>query len=186
MFESIADTTWQSGRRGSMFASIALHGLVVSLAAAFTYVKGKLPRPVDVTFPAPSAGPKTRLSRPLPKPFALKVPPRTIIQPRAIPEMAPLLLTAGMKRPVPAGDCSPLGARPRPVAPELGVSGTVLVEYVVHGDGRVKSVVLKNQAAPMLFEAVQRWLKSCPWTPSTSAGKPVPVRMTKPFIFEPQ
>jgi hypothetical protein len=184
MFESIADTTWQSGRRGSMFASLALHGLLVSLAAAFTYVKGKLPRPVDVTFAALSAGPKTRLSRPLPKPVALKVPPRTIIQPRAILEMAPVLLTAGMKRPVPAGDCSPLGARPRPIAP--GASGTVLVEYVVHGDGRVESVLLKNQAAPMLFEAVQKWLKSCTWTPSMSAGKPVPVRMTKPFIFKPQ
>jgi outer membrane biosynthesis protein TonB len=185
MFESIADTTWQSGRRGSMLASIALHGLVVSLAAAFTYVKGMLPRPVDVTLPATATGHKTRLPRVLPKPVALKVPPRTILQPRAIPEMAPRLLTAGMTRPAPTGACSPLGARPRPTAPDTGMSGTVLVEYVVQGDGRVKSIVLKNQAAPMLFEAVQTWLKSCPWTPSMSAGKPVPVRMTKPFIFKP-
>ena len=184
LFDSIADTTSQSGRRGSMLASLALHGLVVSLAAAFTYVKGMLPRPVYVTLPAPSAGPKTRLQRPMPKPIAPKVPPRTIFLPRAIPETA--LLTAGMTRPAPAGDCSPLGARPRPIAPQTGMSGTVLVEYVVHGDGRVKSVVLKNQAAPMLFEAVRSWLKSCQWTPSMSAGKPVPFRMRQPFIFKPK
>ena len=102
---------------------------------------------------------------------------------------APVLLGSGMTRPQPGGECAPGGTRPRPQMPEqaraMGIAGTVLVEYVVHADGSVGNVTLRNEGAPrLLFEATRKWLLTCTFTPSVSGGKQMPVRMIQPFIFK--
>jgi protein TonB len=98
---------------------------------------------------------------------------------------APVLLGAGMTRPSPSADCQP----PRPLAPEaarsMGITGMVLVEYVVFSDGHAGDVKLKNPTAPpVLFDAVANWLKGCPFTPSISNGKPLAVKIIQPFNFK--
>jgi TonB family protein len=102
-----------------------------------------------------------------------------------------MLLGAGMSRPSPVGDCAPGGQRPKPPTPEqarqMGVTGTVLVEYVVHTDGTVGNVLLKNPTAPpILFESVRQWLATCHYTPSMAGGRPIPVKIIQPFIFRQQ
>jgi periplasmic protein TonB len=101
-------------------------------------------------------------------------------------EGPPLVLGGGMSRPYPSGSCRP----PKPQMPEqartMGISGLVLVEFVVHSDGRVGEVLLKNKsAAPILYDAVKAWLEGCTFTPSvmSATGKPVPVKMIQPFNF---
>ena len=51
-----------------------------------------------------------------------------------------------MTKPILKGECAPGGQRPKPPTPEqarqMGISGTVLVEYVVHSDGHVGEVAL--------------------------------------------
>lgn len=101
-------------------------------------------------------------------------------------EGPPMLLGGGMSRPYPGGACRP----PKPQMPEqartMGIAGLVLVEFVVHGDGHVDGVVLKNKTAPpILFEAVKRWLEGCQYNPSVmqGTGKTVPVKMIVPFNF---
>jgi TonB family protein len=102
---------------------------------------------------------------------------------------APVLLGSGMSRPQPEGECAPGGMRPRPQMPEqaraMGIAGTVLVEYVVHADGSVSNVTLRNEGAPrQLFEATSKWLLTCTFTPSVSGGRQMPVRMIQPFTFK--
>jgi TonB family protein len=202
MFESFLNDARGPARRGtSVLASICLHGLFVGLAA-ITYVKTRLPRSekaVEVSFrplpPAAPSGHKTKLPRLATHPPVLpKVRPQIIIQPRQAPKAvakadpAPVLLSAGMSRPRPVGECAPGGARPRPSVPEqaraLGLGGNVLVEYVVRSDGTVAGVALKNSRAPqLLFQATRKWLEACPFSPSLSGGRPVPVRVVQQFHF---
>jgi len=101
----------------------------------------------------------------------------------------PLLLGSGMTRPQLGGECAPGGTRPRPQMPEqaraMGIAGTVLIEYVVHADGSVSDVTLRNEGAPrLLFEATRKWLLTCTFTPSVSDGRQMAVRMIQPFIFK--
>ncbi len=67
-----------------------------------------------------------------------------------------------------------------------GISGLVLVEFVIHADGHAGEIVLRNKSAPpILFDAVKEWLEGCTFTPSIleSTGQPVPVKMVMPFHF---
>jgi outer membrane biosynthesis protein TonB len=66
----------------------------------------------------------------------------------------------------------------------MGIMGMVLVEYVVHSDGHVGEVLLKNPTAPpILFAAVKQWLESCPFEPSMQGSRPVAVKIIQPFNF---
>lgn len=101
-------------------------------------------------------------------------------------EGPPLILGSGMTRPQQTSACRP----PKPMMPEqartMGISGMVLVEFVVHSDGHAGEIVLKNKTAPpILFQAVKSWLEGCTYTPSilTATGRPVPVKMIVPFQF---
>ena len=101
-------------------------------------------------------------------------------------EGPPVLLGSGMSRPQPTADCRPSKPVPPEQARQMGITGLVLVEYVVHSDGHVGEVVLKNPTAPpILFEAVKSWLLGCPFTPSISGTKPVAVKIIQPFTFKP-
>ena len=65
-----------------------------------------------------------------------------------------LIYTSQMTRPVP--NCEP----PAPIAPQaarqFGIEGRVVVQYVVHADGRVGTVNVMNQDAPPMYaEAVR-------------------------------
>ncbi len=100
-------------------------------------------------------------------------------------EGPPQLLGSGMTPPRPTAECRPQ----KPVAPEqarqMGITGLVLVEFVVHSDGHVGEVVLKNpNAPPILFEAVKTWLLGCPYSPSLQGSKPIPVKIIQPFTFK--
>jgi TonB family protein len=95
----------------------------------------------------------------------------------------PALIAADMTRPVPV-DCP----TPKPRTPEeargSGITGIVLVSYVVQTDGRVTRVHLRNPSAPrVLFLAVRDWLLSCRFTPSMHDGKPLAVKVIQPFNF---
>jgi protein TonB len=99
-------------------------------------------------------------------------------------EGPPVLLGAGMTRPVPTSACQPNKPGTPEQARQMGITGLVLVEYTVHGDGHVDTVVLKNPSAPrVLFEAVKTWLEQCPFTPSIAGGQPVAVKIVQPFRF---
>jgi TonB family protein len=95
-----------------------------------------------------------------------------------------VLLDSTMTPPVPL-NCG------RPPTPEKarmdGITGMVLVEYVVHTNGVVSHVALKNpEAPPLLFEAVRGWLLACRFEPSKdlSSGQPVAVKIIQPFVFK--
>ncbi len=98
----------------------------------------------------------------------------------------PLQLGSGMSRPHPDSSCHPR----RPTMPEqariMGITGQVLVEFVVHPDGHVGEIGLKNNGAPpVLYGAVKHWLERCRYVPSIleTTGKPVPVKMLAEFNF---
>jgi hypothetical protein len=98
----------------------------------------------------------------------------------------PRELTAGLSRPRPSDSCRPPHPSAPPQATALGLFGSVLVEYVVHRDGRAGEVVLRSPSAPRpLFEAVRRWLSQCPFVPSMVGGQPVAVRVIQSFSFKP-
>jgi TonB family protein len=89
-----------------------------------------------------------------------------------------------MTPPHQTSDCRPNKPAMPEQARQMGITGTVLVEYVVHTDGRVGEIKLKSANAPaILFEAVQHWLAGCPFTPSIAGGRPIPVKMVQPFKF---
>src|ERR1700737_188471 len=99
-------------------------------------------------------------------------------------EGPPVLLGAGMTRPVPTSACQPNKPGTPEQARQMGITGLVLVEYTVNGYGHVDPVVLKNPSAPrVLFEAVKTWLEQCPFTPSVAGGQPVAVKIVQPFKF---
>ena len=82
-------------------------------------------------------------------------------------------------RPEPRCDLSTLDHPP-------GVTGLVLVEFVVEPDGRVTDIRLKNKNAPaVLFEAVRRWLEGCSYTPTRDAQsrRNVRVKTIVPYHF---
>jgi outer membrane biosynthesis protein TonB len=86
----------------------------------------------------------------------------------------------GISRPQRGPNCSP-------DSPPAAVSGrgTLAVEYVVHTNGRVGEVSLKGGDAPRaLFKTVTAWLHSCPYTPATRDGGPVPVTVVESFSFQ--
>ena len=112
-------------------------------------------------------------------------PPRPKL-PATVPEDPPRLLGSDTSRPQPTELCQP----PKPPLPaeakEKGISGLVLVEYVVHTDGHVGEVENRNlRAPPLLFEAVRAWLLACPFEPShLEGGRPIAVKIIQPFTFK--
>jgi outer membrane biosynthesis protein TonB len=86
---------------------------------------------------------------------------------------------SGISRPQRGSNCTP----DKPPAVVTG-GGTLTVEYVVHSNGRVGEVTLKDgHAARALFKTVRIWLQSCPYTPALRNGHPVPVTMVESFSF---
>lgn len=65
----------------------------------------------------------------------------------------------------------------------LGITGSVVVRYTVGRDGRARDVQLLKDPAPVLSEAVARWLASCTFDPALAGDQPVAVRITQPFVF---
>ncbi len=66
-----------------------------------------------------------------------------------------------------------------------GITGTVLVSFVVETDGSVSEVVCKQSPDPLLFEEAKRivLLSSGMWTPGMQRGKNVRVAYMLPVIF---
>ena len=94
------------------------------------------------------------------------------------------MLGGGMTRPEPGGACGPL------VMPEqartMGITGRVIVKYVVHSDGSVDGAKLQvmGSAPPILAEAVKKWLIGCQFKPAMQGGRPIAVAIIQPFNFQ--
>ncbi|TMB31383.1 MAG: energy transducer TonB [Deltaproteobacteria bacterium] len=89
----------------------------------------------------------------------------------------------GVSRPRPL--CDP----PAPTMPEqariMGITGAVVMHYVVERDGSVSQVQLRNSdAPPVLVEAVRDWLAHCRFTPAVANGRQVRIRVDRPFVFK--
>jgi TonB family protein len=87
-----------------------------------------------------------------------------------------------MRHPAPA--CHPA----QPVMPErarlMGITGRVVVRYVVHADGGVSDVrSLLPETPAVLGEAVEHWLLECRHRPAMVDGRPVSVHVTQMFTF---
>ena len=65
----------------------------------------------------------------------------------------------------------------------MNLAGTVLVEYTVHANGRAGEISMRNDGPRILFAAVKRWLEDCPFSPSLSGSRPIPVKVIQPFVF---
>jgi protein TonB len=89
----------------------------------------------------------------------------------------------GVERPRPL--CDP----PAPTMPEqariMGITGAVMMRYVVEPDGSVSGVhLLNSDAPPVLVEAVRDWLAHCRFTPAVANGRQVRIRWDRPFLFK--
>jgi TonB family protein len=94
---------------------------------------------------------------------------------------APAMVITSFKTPQP--DCRP----GKPLAPEqavqLGITGTVQVEYTVYADGHVGRVNVKSEAHPALGEAVKTWLEGCSHIAGANEGRPLALRVKQLYIF---
>jgi TonB family protein len=78
---------------------------------------------------------------------------------------------------------------PAPTMPEqariMGITGAVVMRYVVEPDGAVSRIQLRNgDAAPVLIEAVRGWLEHCRFMPGMARGKPAAIQIDQPFVFK--
>jgi TonB family protein len=70
-------------------------------------------------------------------------------------------------------------------AREQGITGKVLVKFIVGKDGAVDSVSIMRGAHPLLDAEAMRVVGSMqPWTPGTQDGKPVRVQYVLPITFD--
>lgn len=66
-----------------------------------------------------------------------------------------------------------------------GITGTVIVQFVVDEKGNVSQVMLTRSADPYLDQEAVRVISSSPqWEPGIQAGKPVSVLFSIPVKFE--
>lgn len=67
---------------------------------------------------------------------------------------------------------------------EMGIGGTVFVEFVVNTDGSICQVKSANEMNPLLMKEAERVVGLMPnWIPGENAGKKVRVRYTIPINF---
>lgn len=72
-------------------------------------------------------------------------------------------------------------------AMENGISGTVMVEFVVNREGKVINAKIKSGADPVLDEAALQVVRSSPdWAPGKQRQKPVNVSFSIPIVFHKQ
>lgn len=72
-----------------------------------------------------------------------------------------------------------------PAAAEEGVSGRVIVEFVVGKDGSITNVKVLRQRHPALDKEAVRVVKAMPkWIPGRNNGQPVKVTYTLPVTFK--
>lgn len=70
------------------------------------------------------------------------------------------------------------------IAAENGISGRVIVQFAVNGQGRIVDAVVLAGVDPALDkEALRVVMSSPPWTPGKQRGKPVKVLFTFPINF---
>lgn len=70
-------------------------------------------------------------------------------------------------------------------AQEAGISGRVMVQFIIDVDGSVKDVQVVRRLHPSVDNEVVRIVKSSPkWTPGKQRGKATKVRYTLPFSLQ--
>lgn len=69
-------------------------------------------------------------------------------------------------------------------AAEFGVSGRVIVEFVVEADGSISSVFIRSSVENSLdLEALRVVLAMPKWTPAQKGGAPIRGKMSLPLVF---
>jgi len=93
-------------------------------------------------------------------------------------------------------DLQPGVVRPRalcdPAAPSMpeqarimGITGAVVMRYIVETDGSVSRMQLRNSdAPPILVEAVRTWLERCRFKPGMARGQDARIQIDQPFVFK--
>jgi protein TonB len=70
------------------------------------------------------------------------------------------------------------------IAQEMGVSGSVIINFVVGRDGKIRGIkILRSIGSGCDEEAVRVLEKMPPWSPGKQQGVPVSVTFTIPFVF---
>ncbi len=70
------------------------------------------------------------------------------------------------------------------MALQIGISGMVIVQFIVDKDGSVADVTISRGVDPLLDKEALRVVKGMPkWTPGEQAGRPVRVRYSVPVVF---
>jgi protein TonB len=71
------------------------------------------------------------------------------------------------------------------IAQEMGVSGTVIINFVVGRDGKISRIKVMRGIGSGCDEEAVRVLEKMPaWSPGKQGGKPVLVSYTIPFKFK--
>ncbi len=69
-------------------------------------------------------------------------------------------------------------------AQEAGISGKVLVHFVIDKEGQVTDISIKHRLYPSMDEEAMRVVSTLPrWAPGEQDGEKVPVRYTLPITF---
>jgi len=92
------------------------------------------------------------------------------------PLAAPVAAYEVTKMPLPIGTCA---GKYTEEALQAGLEGTVILDFVVGEDGRVRDVKVVQGLAHGLTEAAVRAAKACRFTIGERDGKPVPVRVAR-------
>lgn len=67
---------------------------------------------------------------------------------------------------------------------EYGITGTVIVQFIVDKNGSIKNVQILRSADPLLDNEVKKVISASPkWTPGKQRGKAVNVSFVMPFYF---
>ena len=69
-------------------------------------------------------------------------------------------------------------------AQDAGITGKVVLKFVINEDGKVSDVAVMKGVSPSIDAEAKRLMEQMPpWKPGTSNGKPVKVYFTMPINF---
>jgi protein TonB len=94
-----------------------------------------------------------------------------------------MVLQAGVVRPLAL--CNPAAPTMPEQARIMGITGAVVMRYVVETDGSVSRIQVRNSdAPPVLVEAVRTWLERCRFKPGIARGQDARIQIDQPFVFK--
>jgi protein TonB len=81
--------------------------------------------------------------------------------------------------------CDPAALTMPEQARIMGITGAVVMRYIVETDGSVSRIQVRNgDAPPVLVEAVRTWLERCRFKPGMARGQDARIQIDQPFVFK--